>query len=517
MTSVCGQIKGLRPDGTPVGGTGAPEIAAQQDIYVCHGGREEQDVPSFTFHAFRYVEVTGFPARPRPGAITGLRLHADVETAGRFRCSDPIFNRIQDMTRRTFLSNLFSVQSDCPHRERFGYGGDLAATCEAFLMNFNMASFYAKAVRDWHDAALPDGMLTDTAPFVGIQYCGVAWAMVHPLLQEQLYRYYGDQRLIEEQYPTSRRWLDLVVSRFPSHIVTEGLSDHEGLEPAPAGPMVTPFYAESAGIVSRLAGILGLEEDEKRYSELSDAVRRAYVDSFLEPGTGTVLPDTQAGQALALGLDLLPPQEREAALDVLIRKIREEHKVHLTTGIFGTPYLLEVLSDRGHADLVAAVIRQKTFPGWGHMLEKGATTLWERWEFSDTVYSQNHPMFGSVSAWFFRWLAGIQVCSDSIGFDRIRIRPQPVEGVNWVEAEYRSPRGPVRVAWWKAGREFVLKVGIPPNLRAEIEMPASATGETREDIELGKPFPGTLRWKTVKGHPTAEIGSGEYTFRSRIR
>ncbi len=517
MTGVCGQIKRLRPDGTPAGGPGAPEIAVQQDTYICRGGGEETYVPSFTFHAFRYVEISGFPGRPGRRALTGLRLHADLETAGEFRCSDPLFNRIQDMTRRTFLSNLFSVQSDCPHRERFGYGGDLVATCEAFMMNFDMAAFYAKAVRDWQDAAMPDGMLTDTAPYVGIQYCGVAWAMVHPLLQAELYRYYGNRRLIEEQYPVSRRWLDLVDSRYPDHIVTDGLSDHEGLEPAPPGPMVTPLYAESARILGRLARILELEEDEQRFHLLFEAVRATYLENFLEPGTGKVHPDTQAGQALALGLDLLPPDERERALRALIRKIREERDGHLTTGIFGTAHLLEVLSRTGQADLASAVARQKTFPGWGHMLESGATTLWEHWEFSDDIYSHNHPMFGSISAWFFHWLAGIQPHPEANGFGRIRIRPQPVARVTWAEAEYRSLRGPVRVSWRKAGAELVLKIGIPPNTRAEVYMPSSDIEDIREDAEFGKSPPGKRRWSSADGYGICEIGSGNYTFRSKIR
>jgi alpha-L-rhamnosidase len=512
MTSVCGQIKGLRRDGSPVGGPGAPEVAVQQDVYICRGEKKEVYVPTFTFHAFRYVEVTGFPGQPGPEAVTGIRLHADVESAGNFTCSDPLFNSIQGMTRRTFLSNLFSVQSDCPHRERFGYGGDMAVTCEAFMMNFNMAAFYAKAVRDWQDAALPDGMLTDTAPFVGIQYCGVAWAMVHPLLQAELFRYYGGRRLIEEQYSFSRRWLDLVNSQYPDHIVTEGLSDHEGLEPAPAPPMVTPLYAESARILSRLADILELKEDMVRFQKLLLDIQETYLDRFLEPGTGQVHPHTQAGQAIALELDLLPPEERDRALQVLISKIQEEHDGHLSTGIFGTRYLLEVLSRTGHADLVAAMVRETTFPGWGYMLESGATTLWEHWELSDNTFSHNHPMFGSISAWFFRWLAGIQPNPQAKGFDRFSIRPQPVEGITWVEAEYKSVRGTIRVFWERDKEEFMLKITVPPNTRAKVFIPTSDAESIREKGKPETGHPGKWVWKTGKGYGVCEIGSGTYTF-----
>jgi alpha-L-rhamnosidase len=216
MTSVAGQIKGTGRDGISVGGPGAPQIAWQEDTYIARGQGVESYTQRFTFHAFRYVEVTGYPGRPGRADLTGLRLNSDVEEAGSFTCSNDLLNRIQEMVRWTFLSNIFSVQSDCPHRERFGYGGDLVVTSDAFMMNFEMADFYPKTVRDWHDAALPDGMLTDTAPFVGIHYCGVAWAMAHPHLLESLYRYYGDRRLMEEQYATASQWLAPTTSSRPA-------------------------------------------------------------------------------------------------------------------------------------------------------------------------------------------------------------------------------------------------------------------------------------------------------------
>jgi alpha-L-rhamnosidase len=357
-------------------------------------------------------------------------------------------------------------------------------------------------------------MMTDTAPFVGIQYCGVAWAMVHPMLQAELFRYYGNQRLIEEQYPFSRRWFDLVNSQYPDHIVTEGLSDHEGLEPAPAPPMVTPLYAESSRILSRLADILEFKEDVTRYQKLFLDIQKTYLDRFLEPGTGQVRPHTQASQAMALGLGLLPPEEQNNALQVLIRKIQEEHDGHLSTGIFGTLYLLEVLSRAGHADLAAAIVRKTTFPGWGYMLESDATTLWEHWELSDDTFSHNHPMFGSISTWLFRWLAGIQANPQAKGFDHFSIRPQPVEGITWVEAEYKSARGTIRVFWERNEEEFVLKITIPPNTRAKVFMPTSDIESIREIRSLGTDSAGNWARNAGDGYGVCEIGSGTYTFSS---
>jgi alpha-L-rhamnosidase len=538
MTSVCGQIKGLRRDGTPVGGPGAPEIAVQQDVYVCRGEGEEVYVPRFTFHGFRYVEVTGLAEqRPAPRMITGLRLQADVEPVGVFECSDPLFNQIQAMCRRTFLSNLFSVQSDCPHRERFGYGGDIVASSEAVMMNFDLASFYAKAVRDEQDASFPDGMLTDTAPFVGIQYCGVGWAMVHPWLLNKLYQYYGDRKLVEEQYQVSRRWLELVKQQYPDHIVTDGLGDHESLENPPLPIITTSLYAETARLMERLAEILGKKEDALRYQNLFSAIDRAFLERFYVPGAGEVRPVmgteegqaevkqapemrpavtqaqvTQAGQALALALNLLPPEERGRALEVLVKKIREENRGHLATGIFGTKYLLEVLSQAGQAELAAEIVRQKTFPGWGYMIERGATTLWEHWEFSDNTYSHNHQMFGSVSAWFFRWLAGIQPHPEAKGFDRFIIRPQPVKGLSWVKAEYKSVRGTIQVAWKKEENRFLLRVVIPANTRAMVFMPTSDVKSIREITEAGEARLSELNWQEGEGYAVCELGSGTYTF-----
>jgi len=351
MTSVCGQIKRKQPPKD-----GSPAVAWQADTYIARGGGQETYTPRFTFHAFRYIEISGLPKRPSRDDIEGLRMNCAVEPAGSFSCSNDQFNRIQTMCQWTFLSNLFGVQSDCPHRERFGYGGDLVTTSDAFMLNYDMASFYAKAARDWQDSALPDGMLTDTAPSVGIQYCGVGWAMAHPQLQEQLYRYYGDRRIIEEQYAVSRRWLERVRSKHPDHIVRQGLGDHEALERVKSAPANTALYCESARMLSRLARILGKQADTDGYQQLAEDIRKAYIKEFLAPGTGVVGSGIQAAQAFALYLDMLPAEERSAALTHLVQDITDKHDGHLTTGIFGTRYMLDVLSRNGRAEVVNRMV-----------------------------------------------------------------------------------------------------------------------------------------------------------------
>lgn len=516
MTSVCGQIKGKRKteegQAVSVGGPGAPEIAWQTDTYVAKGGGPESYTPRFTFHAFRYVEITGFPGRPTLDTMQALRLNTDVEQVGSFSCSDELLNQIQQMCKHTFLSNIISVQSDCPHRERFEYGGDLVTTCDAFMLNFDMANFYSKAVWDWHDSVRDDGMLTDTAPFVGIQYCGVAWAMAHPLTQLQLYKYYGDRRIIEQQYATSRRWLDLVTSKTEDHIIKTGLSDHEALEKAPAPQMVTPLYCESARMMARMAEILGKDQESRCYTDLAEAIKAAYLKRFLEPRTGIFSPGTQAAQAFALFLNMAPDNERQAAVKHLVEDIKVKREGHLATGIFGTRYALDVLSREGHGQLAYDVVNRRDFPGWGYMLANGATTLWEHWEMSDNTYSHNHPMFGSVSQWLFNWLGGIQPEPDAVGFDRIAIRPQLVQDLDWVRCTYNSIRGPVTCNWQRQANKVSLTVQVPVNATADIYLPINSLDEVTEGGQSLEQSGNIDHLRTERAAYIFRVGSGRYSF-----
>ena len=505
MTSVAGQIKGARR-GTEesVGGPGAPLVAEQRDVYIAKGQPGESWTPRFTFRAFRYVEVIGLPAKPEPTAITGHRLCSDLPRAGSFECAEPLLNEIQRMCDWTFLSNVFSVQSDCPHRERFGYGGDLVATSDTFISNYDMAGFYAKAARDWADAARPDGMLTDTAPFVGIQYCGVCWAMAHPLLLRQLYQVYGDQALLAEQYPVAQRWMELLAKRYPDGIVTDGLSDHEALTPNPAPELVTPHYAESARIMADLARVLGRDEDVQRYTALRAKIQAAWRAKFVD-GSGKVSPGTQAAQAIALWTDMIPAEQRPATLARLLETVGAA-KNHLTTGILGTKYLLDSLSYAGRADLAATIVRQTDYPGWGNMLAGGATTLWEHWAGSDNTFSHNHPMFGSVSGWLHHWVGGIQIADEAVAADQLIIAPQPIPGLVWAKCGWDSPRGQVSTSWRHEGGRFTLEVTVPPNTSARLRLPCD---DARMVTEGGQPVVGG---STQPGALWVALGSGTYHF-----
>jgi len=515
LTSVAGQIKGRNRDGTLIGGSFSPDTAWQSDTYITSGNGIEYYTPRFTFHSFRYVEVTGYPGKPPMDAIEGFRLSSDLQRSGSFECSNRLFNDIQKMTEWTFLSNVFSVQSDCPHRERFGYGGDIAVTTDAFIYNFDMSGFYAKVVRDFQDAAHPNGMFTDTAPFVGIEFCGIGWALAHPLLLLELYQYYGDVSLIAEQYETARKWFELVISE-NDLIITHGLSDHESLASIPSPEMVTPLYYQSAVMMSELAEIIDRKEDAAKYEDLSKRIKTAYLEKFLQKGDGRFAPYTQGSQSFALYTGLTPKSETENAVSALVKDI-EDHGGHLTTGIYGTKYSLDVLSKYGYADVAGKMVSQRNFPGWGHMLESGATTLWEHWELSENTYSHNHPMFGSVSEWFYKWVAGIQADSSAIGFDKIIIRPQIIADVTWVKAHYNSVHGKIISEWKLDEHSFNLNIAIPVNSTATVYLPAENITEIKEggaDISSVKDIEFV---KMENGNAVFMVGSGFYSFESQLQ
>jgi alpha-L-rhamnosidase len=517
LTSVAGQIKGMKQDAdgnsVPKGGPGAPEYAWQQNTYITKGGGETFR-PKFTYHGFRYMEIKGLPDTPKKSSLRIFPLHTALPDAGTFVCSNHDLNHIQEITRRTFLSNVITVQSDCPHRERFGYGGDIVATSEAYMMNFDMAAFYAKTVRDWADAARPDGRLTDTAPFVGIDYCGVGWAMVHPLLLEQLHQVYGAETLLQEQVPIAMKWLDGVAATRKDGLVTNGLGDHEALIPSKGPEYLTPKFIDSALRLARLCRLIGKTEDAARYEALAAESQKAWAAAYLDTETGIVGKGHQTPQLFALGFHAAPTETRTAIFDHLVKDLTApEDAPRLTTGIYGTRILLEELSANGRTDLAYALADREDFPSWKWMLKNGATSLWEHWEKEENTFSHNHPMFGSISAWFFRWLGGIQPAPDAVAFDKILIRPQTPQGLEWVKTSHQTVRGTITSDWKISENTREFTITIPPTATAIIELPAKPDDTLTEDGKALTEIPAIKTLRSPANIHRMQTGSGTYRFK----
>jgi alpha-L-rhamnosidase len=388
------------------------------------------------------------------------------------------------------------------------------------MLNFDLATFYAKAVHDLADAVRPNGGFTETAPFVGISDKGmgegagpVGWGTAHPLLLWQLYQYYGDQRLVEEQYDAAKQWVALLETRAQDGILDNGISDHESLVPKPRALTGTAFFYFNQQLLARLARIIGRQQEALQAEQKAERIKSAFNEHLLDRTSGRYDTGTQACQAFALYFGLIPPEAEANALSVLTTDI-ESRDGHLSTGIFGTKYLLQTLSDCGRADLAWTLVNQRTFPGWGHMIENGATTLWEHWAFSDNTFSHNHPMFGSVSEWFYKHVAGIQPAPDAVGFDKIIIRPQPVGDLKWVRAHYDSIRGRVTTHWEESGHEFTLRLSVPVGSSARVFLPAKGTKHVNESGRPLSESPGIEMRDEKEGGVELSVGSGDYEFTS---
>jgi len=511
-----GRLNGLTTAATQIkkggikGGPGAPETAWQEDSYTLSGNGVEHWSPRFTFHGFQYIEITGWPGRPGMDDIEGLRMNAELESNGAFSCSNPMLTKLHEVIQWTFLSNVFSVQSDCPGREKMGYGADMVVTSDAFLYNYQMGNFYGKSVHDFFNDQRPLGGMTEIAPSTGINDLGyadstgpMAWQLAFPFLQNKLYEFYGDKRIIEKYYPALQRQIAFLRSQAKDNLFYWDIGDHEALDPKPESFSASIFYYHHLRLARDFAGILGRKEDSLMYAKNTEAVRKSIVRHYLIPGTGRFDNATQSAQVLALWYEISP--EPVASFDILRDELRR-HNDHISTGIFSTKMLFDVLRETDSSELAYRIANQRDFPGWGNMLVNGATTLWETWAFPETSPSRNHPMFGSIDEWFYRSLLGIN--SMSPGFKKIRIKPQPAGDLQWAKGSYASIHGMISSDWRIGQNEFALNVTIPPNTTAEIWIPAAKDSEITEN---GRSIP-VSRYE--KGYAVVAIGSGMYSFRS---
>lgn len=481
MTTVCGQIKKKG-----AGGPGAPDIAWQTDRYIFKDDAEVWYQPEFTFHTFRYMEISGARIKPPISDIEGLMIHSDVKRENEFQCSSELLNSIQEATERTFLSNLVGVQSDCAAREKFGYGGDLNATSESFIYNFDMQQFYRKTIYDWLDAVNDSGFV-DTAPFVGIEYCGISWESALLTTQYYLYLYYNDTDIIKDLYAFDKKWMEKVAQIHPNKIVASGLSDHESMEPVPVELTGTCHYLQCAKIMAEFAKVMNDGEAIQKYNSLAEELREVIEERFWD----TPIKEKINKQTLYSALfchEIVPEDEIEVLTDSLLMALGSGPAGHLNTGIFGTKYMLEALSESGNSQSVFNVVNSTTYPGWGFMINKGATTIWETWKESDNTFSNCHPMFGTVTEWFYRWLGGIKPDAEYPGFKQFTLSPYIPDDLEYVSCNYHSPFGEIVSNWKKTNAgHIVFELKIPEESSAKFQLFSNEFSNISvKNVETGK-------------------------------
>jgi len=511
-----------------MGGPGAPDVAWQEDRYICRGDGDEVFEPHFTFHGCRYVEIRGLPAAPAPRDVTGVVLHTDLQPVASFACSNALLDRIDEVVDWTLRSNALGVLSDCPARERFGYGGDMVASADAYLAHFDMAGLHAKAVGDFARAARPNGGLPECAPDIGVNENGLTddtgplgWMFAHALLLQRAYQHYGDRRLVEQQYDTLAALVRFCRQRIPEHVTLACFGDHGCIGQNPVPVHATATWFRLLTIAADFAIVLGREQDARQFLGFAAEVRAEFAQ-WIDPATGVVLLRSQSAQATALANGLVPARLHDEARAVLVEEI-EAAGVHFTTGMFGTGHLLSALDAAGRNDLAYRLVATREYPGYGFLLDQGATTLWEHWS-AQRHWSRNHTMYAAVSAWLQRSVLGIRQAEGSVAWKQIVVAPAVVGDLTWARGHHDTVRGRIASSWLRRGDGLTLDVEIPPNTRAAILVPMLGD-ERRSVFESGVPI--VHAGAATKAEPSLDVravgaaacevhvGAGVYHFEVR--
>lgn len=473
------------------GGDGAPLNAYQEDIYILKGNANEYFQQHFTFHGFRYVEIRGYTKKPVLDDIFALRLNSDIEQAGHFECSDSLFNAIQKATDWTFKSNLFSIQSDCPTREKFGYGADIVVTANAFISNYHMATFYQKTINDFKNDQRSNGGMPETAPFNGIDTNGygdgsgpIGWQLAFPFLIDQLYQAYGDLNAMKTNYEAVITLADhLIKAAGTDFMLDVGIGDHGTLASKNKLLTSTAFYYHVIKLSEKFAKILDKTEDAKRFENLSSTIKNKFIAHFFS-NNGQLIESAknQGNLAFILYYGLHPEGERARLLKTLETIIDNDNNTHFSTGIFGTWFLFNVLEKYNLDHLLFKMVSQEDFPSYGYMLKKGATTLWEGWRHGEHA-SQNHPMYGSVSEWFYKSVLGISQKESGIAYSEIMIKPKLTSFLDWAKGNYESNYGVISVNWQKTPYNLEIDISIPVNTTAVVAFPKQSKPSKIEEKE----------------------------------
>jgi alpha-L-rhamnosidase len=510
----------LNPDGTIY--TANLRAAKATDTYTLRGGEEETWEPQFTFHGFRYVELTGLPGKPDMDAITGVVLHSDGPRTSSFACSNPMLNQLYRNIVWGQRSNYLEVPTDCPQRdERMGWTGDAQAFIGTAAYNMDIAPFFSAWMRTLNDCQSAEGAFPDIAPCHGGMSPG--WGDAGVICPWTIYRVYGDRRMLEECYPNMVRWIDLL-QRKSDHCVRpeQGYGDWLNVRAGlPKDVIATAYFAYVTSLMEKTANVLGKTDDAARFHKLLDRIKAAFQKAFVA-ADGRIKGHTQTAYLMALGFDLLSPEQRPLAVNHLVSLIEERNR-HLSTGFLGVNLLLPVLTQIGRNDLAYVLLQNETFPSWGYSVKHGATTIWERWDgwteergFQDPVMNSfNHYAYGSCGQWMFASMAGID--TDGPGYQRIMIHPRIGGGITYVKSRYDSIRGPISVNWALQGDRLQLDAAIPANTTATIFVPAKSASDVKESGVLASEAPGVKFLRFADDAAIYRIDSGEYHFVSTKR
>lgn len=498
--------------------------AEATDKYILKGQGNEVYEPKFTFHGFRYVEITGYPGTPTVDAITGRVMHTAAPFTGKFETSNDMLNQLQSNITWGQRGNFLSIPTDTPARdERLGWTGDINVFIGAATFNMNVANFLGtKWLKDLRDAQTPDGAFPDVAPKACCGEGSAGWGDAGVTVPYTIWQRYGDLRVIEENYDAMVKWIDYLKKNSNGYIrPNSGYGDWLNINDNTPNDLIgTAYFAYSTKLLAEMAAAIGKNEDAKKYEQLFSEVKAAFNKAYVKED-GLLKVESQTGYVLSLYMDILPKDKRKTAADRLVELIKSRDW-HLSTGFLGTRDLLPVLAENGYLDVAYRLLNNDTFPSWGYQIKNGATTMWERWDsirpdgsFQDVgMNSFNHYAYGAVGDWMYQNIAGIQPDPKEPGYKSLIIKPRSGGNLTYAKGEYDSGYGKIISDWKLESDVFHLTVTIPVNTASVVYVPAENKQAVLESGIFAEKAEGVKFLRMEDGNAVFSIGSGTYHFAS---
>ncbi|MCF7956595.1 MAG: glycoside hydrolase family 78 protein [Phycisphaerae bacterium] len=504
-------------------------VYGQYDEFISAGTSVEKFSNVFNYHAFRYVLIEGLGYLPEKTDMAAVPVETKVAETGTFSCSNELYNRINKMVRWTYRClNLGGQTVDCPHRERLGYG-DGQTIMDTGLFNFDAASLYAKWSRNWWDEQKDDGFVPFTAPCPHSSGGGPAWGAMCIMVPWKTYLFSSDRRLLEEGYPYMKKYMDYLNAHCKDGVLEDifpgqkwpnlgdwvpprrGMDKKNWVDDKSRRFFNNCYRVHLLQIIQKVAELLGKGGDEKAFEQEIIAAQKKIHDTWFDPKSNTYANGEQPYLIFPLKTGVTPDALRNAVFEKYVETLLVADKGHLNTGMIGTQIMTDYLLEINRNDLVDTYVNKKTYPGWGYMIEKGATTCWEQW---NGYFSQIHSCFPYIGGWFYRGLAGIQWDSESPGFKNVIIRPGLVKSVDWVKCSHQSPYGKIVSNWRMSDGVLTMDVTIPVNSTATVYV------EGKNITEGGLPVAeadGVTFLHMEKNKTVFKVQSGKYEFKSVLK
>lgn len=504
--------------------------------YILSGNGEEFFEPHFTFYGFRYLRIEGLTGEINPADFTAVALYSDMKPTGSFSCSEPLLNQLQHNIQWGQRGNFLDVPTDCPQRdERLGWTGDAQAFARTATFNFGVNNFFAKWLKDVAADQLPNGSVPFVIPNVlGAGSAGATgWADCATIIPWDMYLAYGDQRILESQYPSMKAWVGYMEKASKNDLWNTGFhfgdwlfyrpfDDNDGRSAVTDKYLIAQcFYAHSVQLLINTAGVLGNTRDQQYYRDLLQRIKTAFQREYLTPN-GRLVSGTQTAYVLALNFDMLPESLRPQMASRLVENIKS-YGNHLTTGFLGTPYLCHVLTRFGYTDMAYTLLQQETYPSWLYPVKMGATTIWERWNgiHPDSTFepasmnSFNHYAYGAIGDWMYRTVAGLDTHIEGVGYRQLRIKPQPGGKLTWAKASLQTYYGLASSAWRKEVGQVIYDIEVPCNATATILLPVRNASLISENGRPVSSIQDIALKGSEDGYTILVVGSGKYSFAVR--